>query len=271
MKFLIAFLALLVVAQAAIITPQPPAPCTFFAMSSTGLTSIANWLPNVMFYNANDLMSGSPVGPYFSLDAGTDCWLNLNTSNSGLRCNISLYADSARSQRIGSGLLQSTSLQIGAVQNGFQLIGGYVSLSTSITNPPATLPQPSVNFLSRSSVPIYFEYKQVVPGSGNGPAVANGIRYSDSNHGQFTLWGSNGWDAASSSYSGARTTGLDFQASLVCAPFAPPPTTGRPTNPGVCVCEDAAAHFTASTSELAAGGTIRHTAAGTCARLTFSS
>jgi len=208
-KLVLAVFALLGVAANALLVPPP---CAQYAMSDTSLGATPGFIPNVIFYNGNSLMSGTPVGPYYGLNEGPNCYFIPNTS---LSCGITLYQDAARTQPIGSGTLSG----IGSMFSSNGFIGGDVQLSYTITPGAVTIsPSPFINFQSRT-VTLHFKAEQTYPSDHTQAAVANKAIYSsDLQSGALTLWGSNGWNgSAFVNYD----LGFDFRATLNCVTTPP--------------------------------------------------
>jgi len=243
-KMLFVVLAVLAASVAGELTPQG---CAQYLLSDSALGSTPGFLPNLLFYNAGSLMSGSPQGPWFKFQQGLNCYFIPNTT---LTCPITLYQDSARTQAIGSGSLSTDATHQLFVQNGF--IGGDIVLSYTINSGAVTTnPSPATNYQSQTTV-IHFEPHQTYPATG--AAVANLAQYSaDRQSGVLTLWGSNGWNG--SAFSG-QTTGLDFRATLSCPQTPPiiPPCSPAPgssfTAPYGCVAANQPVRFHSSTTSI---------------------
>jgi hypothetical protein len=213
-KFVFVVLAVLAASAMAEITPVP---CQQYLLSSSNLGATPGFLPNILFYNAGNLMGGNPQGPWFSLNSGLNCFW---APDAHLSCPITLYQDSARTQVIGSGSLSTNSTYKLHQLNGF--VGGDLILSYNIVAGSVTTnPSPNTNYVSRETI-IHMEAKQTYPDPSTlQPAVANkAILSADQQSGMLTLWGSNGWTGTQ--FSG-QTTGFDFRATLTChVPETPP-------------------------------------------------
>jgi len=226
-----------------------------YDLSGENLGATPGFLPNLLFYNAANLMGGNPQGPWFRLNAGCK-W---HPADHSFDCPLNLYQDAARTQLIGSGRLYSDATRfIEEKPNGY--IGGDLLLSTTI-NPLAvtTNPSPNDNYVSRNTT-IHFEAKQTWPDPATLlPAQANKAQFSaDKKSGVLTLWGSNGWNGEA--FTG-QTTGLDFRANFNC-----------PENPPVTEpCPNDANTFSVAYACVAANQPIRFHSATTAIGLTFNS
>jgi hypothetical protein len=206
-KFVFVLFAAMAVSVSAL---NLPSPCPQYSLSNSNLGSTPGFVQNVLHYNALNLMSGSPVGPYFSFNEGPNCyWI----PNSTLSCGLTIYEDAARSNQIGTGSISGNNF---AIVNGY--IGGDVTLSYTITG--ALLGSyPSPNLFQSQTTTVHFKPERTSPTDLNQPAIANLVKYAaDLQSGTLTLWGSNGWNG--STFSG-HTTGVDLRASLVCVTNPP--------------------------------------------------
>jgi len=161
MKFaLVVLVAALSVATVAGLAVQPT--CPEWALDDASLPSLQQFTANVFHYNKDNVMSGSPVGPYFSINEAAGCtwyvlafehlysakWLYLcshpyirqllylsslyRRENGAFNCNLIIYSSAARSRQIGSGLLSSTNLIWN--HDAFNTSGGSVTLTTNINS-----------------------------------------------------------------------------------------------------------------------------------------
>jgi len=262
-------------------TPAPPVECARYALSSFDVpipSLVTNYIGNVLLYDKVGLMSGTPPGPFFDMNAGDCYWM----PNGPFNCALTFFLDSNRTHQIGTGMLNSTNLAANSTTTtpGFHFVSGSMTLTTSIsssllnaalTATGQTLPAaPSnVNFASLSTT-IYFPASLLLPttGANMNNAVANGVSYVSTTE-YLTLWGSNGgptWDAA------MRTTGLDIRAILTCIP---PPTVAptiapSPSHSTVCpICLEGA--VTVPTACISSGAAISQAVSGTCIAFSFAS
>ena len=124
MKFALLFLAMLAVGAMGLAV-QPS--CPEFQILGTQLGDTPQMIQNALHYNKDNVMSGSPVGPYFNI--GNRCSWRLNGA---FYCELSLFADQAKLLPIGSATLSSASLSV-TDQNGLHLVGGYMNFTSTIT------------------------------------------------------------------------------------------------------------------------------------------
>jgi len=208
-----------------------------FLLHFAGIGSTPGYLADIIFFNRepNELEWGSPLGPYFTFQEGNDCYFGANSS---LHCGLNLYSDSALSNLIGTGRIDSDQLftQIGS--DGYTYVGGYMTLSTNITNSAPGNNVTLINFRSQSNVQIYFRPTRLFPDVSTGqPPLVNTLQISQDGLGGFlTVWGSDGWNGTDYVPS-VRHTGFDFRASLEC----PQPNTTHSTFP--CLAIDPRATF----------------------------
>jgi hypothetical protein len=261
MRSLAFFLALIAVASAAI-APSGTECVRYQLTTNTDLqipSSVPGYIPNVIIYDANALMTGVPEGPYFTVRPSDCFWV----PNGAFNCAIDLYLDSARTTLIGSGTLNSSSLSVQGIStvNGFHLVSGAVQLTTTITSTSFTPPAQSYNFKSLSTS-LYFPAQVMLPMTPSaGAPFANGVSYVGSSE-YLTLWGSNGWNGTA--WDSSRTTGLDIRASLTCSP----PSGGHSTTPPCPTCTAGA--ITVPSACISSGATISQTVAGNCISLSFA-
>jgi len=210
-KFVFAVLAVLAVSAMGELTPQPVFPCPTYDLSGENLGATPGFIPNILFYNAANLMGGNPQGPWFRLNAGGCKW---SPAIKDFQCDLTLFQDAARTQQIGTGKLYSNAtFFIDEQPNGY--IGGDLILQETINALLVTTgPVPNTNYVTRQTI-IHFEPKQTYPDPTTlQPAQANKASFSvDKRTGTLTLWGSNGWNGQA--FVG-QTTGLDFRADFKC-------------------------------------------------------
>jgi hypothetical protein len=254
---------LLIVASLAVASALAVRPtCPEWTLTDAALIADSLFTPNVLHYNKVDVMSGNPVGPYYSIDEAAGCrW----RENSNFLCHLIIYKNSARTQQIGTGVMSSNNL----IRNNdaHNTSGGFVQFSTTITLAASELPNPSNvnapenrNFKSQNTM-VYFQPKVVYPDAPAEP-IANRIR-NRSGRLFLTLWGSDGYNAASDSFDAAtRGTGVDFEGELIC-PDNPPPVI-----PG-CPCEDPVQIHSVSRGCIRPNVEIVRRSDGTCIELGF--
>jgi len=255
MKFALFLLfGILATAFGAIISP--PAPCPSgqgFTLSTQNLPSAEDFLLNTLHYNKNNLMSGTPLGPYFAIDASKPSSFFPNGS---LDASLLIYGDLARTQLIGTGTIHSDELDVTAA--GFA--GGYMQLSTRFTTLLFPTGDQNANFRNQDST-VYFQ-PQNVHSSPSNPSVSIANRFTSINGGLYlTLWGSSGWNAGTQMYDVAtRGTGIDLRFAASCPNNPPPIIEGCPCDSNV---------QTQSYAAYARGTTLRFT--GTpCVALQFA-
>jgi len=260
MMFKSVVLVLALAAAASAYIPPPATPlCAQYLLSDQNLGATPGFIPNVIFYNANSLKSGTPLGPYIGLVPGLNC---VFTPNSSLSCGVIIYEDASHTQQIGSGTLSGAGTL--SQSNGF--IGGTLTLAYTITAALTGSYSPPLNFQSQS-VTLFFGASQMYPTDLSQAAVANKAIYSaDAQTGVLTLWGSNGWNG--SAYSG-QTTGFDFRATLTCAPqgIIPPCTASAGssfTAPYGCVAANDVVRFHSSTSSISLAFSAGAASSGAC-------
>jgi hypothetical protein len=220
--------AFLASAFGAIIAPTT-SPCpngAGFTVSSSNLPSAEDFLLNALHYNKNNLQSGTPLGPYFSIDASKPSSFFPNASFSA---SLLIYGDQARSQLIGTGTLSSDELTVDA--SGFA--GGFAQLSTRFSVLLFPTGAENQNFRNQD-VTLYFERKNVHSSPSN-PSVSIANRLATINGRQFlTLWGSNGWNAALGRFEQANAgAGIDIRFELTCPDNPPPIIEGCPCESNV--------------------------------------
>jgi len=278
------FLTLVAIASAGLIptptpTPAPPPECARYSLSSTAVpnpTLISNYIGNVLLYDTVGLMSGTPAGPYFDMNAGDCYWV----PNGDFNCGLTLYLDFNRTHQIGTGLLSSTDLATNSTTTtpGFHFVSGSMKLTTNI-NPSLLSAAASasgmsiptgtsgVNFASQSTT-IYFPARLLLPVSDANltNAVANGVSYVGTTE-FLTLWGSNGGP----NWNDSRTTGLDIRVILTCVPPTVAPTVA-PSPSHVTVCPTCSTGSVIVPSAcISSGAAISQAVSGTCISLSFAS
>jgi len=255
-------LAAATLASAALVPSQCPSNNGKFLMHFAGVGAEPGYLADIMFYNRapNPLEYGSPLGPYFNLQEGSDCYFQPNSS---MHCKLNLFSDSAMSDQIGTATLDSDELVVNVAADGYSYLGGYMTLSTTLTKPRAGSAAEDVNYRSQSNVRLYFEPRRTWPAASTGKLpVTNRIDWENK---IITLWGSDGWNGTGYS-DNIRHTGFDFRVSLTC-PENPTPEPTQPPNPVPTPCLNCNNVYTASRS---CGRLIEYRSSGNCAALSFS-
>jgi len=260
-KFVFVVLALVAVSALGELTPPVVDNCPAgYDLSGENLGATPGFLPNLLFYNAANLMGGDPQGPWFRLNPGACKWHPAAALKKDIfNCQLTLYQNEARTQPIGTGRLYTDATNfIEEKPNGY--IGGDLLLSTTIDPLLVTIPLThNDNYVSRNTT-IHFEPKQTWPDPATLlQAQANKAQFSlNKKDGVLTLWGSNGWNGQS--FSG-QTTGLDFRANFHC-PEEPPIVEP-------CV-SDTASTFTVAYGCVSANNVLRYHSATTSIGLSFT-
>jgi len=254
--------ALLLASVSAAIVPAPPVCPTNggrLLLSDANLGNTGQFEPNLFVYNGGgqDLMAGTPQGPWISLQQGLSCYFIPNTT---LSCSFNIYSDSGRTSLIGTGQFSSNNFFTVVDSSGTVFFGGDLAVTTNIPVSPHPTGASFVNFRS-GTYQLHYEAARMFPTDTSQPALLNTIAYSASDAGVITLWGGNGWNGTAFDAS-TRTTGLDLRFTFSC-PNNPPIIVGCPP------CADAGSNFVVPTACIAAEIPVRHHSSTTCVTLSF--